>query len=89
MTRLWLSRVTTNVNDDGLFLVTHHAELSACGEWLESRDIRWRRTPDWCETKEEAEALRAGEVAEIGARILRQSCRLLEAARAIAAKVEV
>lgn len=55
--------------------------LSPCGEWVEGNDIRWRRTPEWCDTEAEAAARVAPEIAEIGALMVKQAHDLLEAGR--------
>ena len=55
--------------------------LSPCGEWVEGTDVRWRRTPDWCDTEAEAAAKVAPEIAEIGALMIKQASDLLQAAK--------
>ena len=66
----------------GVSTFCHYGYLSPCGEWVEGGDMKWRRTPDWCDTEAEALAKLAPEIAEIGARLIQQAGELLEAGRA-------
>jgi hypothetical protein len=68
--------------EDGISVFCHYGHLSPCGQWVDGGEVQWRRTQEWCDTEAEAKALLAGRIAEIGARLLRQSAELLQAARA-------
>lgn len=65
---------------EGAFVYVMRGEVSDCGEWIENGNVRWRRTPDWKETVEEAKAVLAPRISEMGAAMLRQAAALCSAA---------
>jgi len=67
----------------GVGVFAHFGHVSPCGEWVDGGAVRWPLTADWCDTEAEALARLAPEIAEIGARLIKQAAKLLEAARAV------
>lgn len=53
--------------------------LTPCGEWIGLGDQRWRRTAEWFDNEHDARASKAGEIAGMASRLMRQSQDLLEA----------
>jgi hypothetical protein len=67
-------------NADGAIIYVMSGDVSDCGEWIENGNVRWRRTPDWTDTAEEAKALLAPRISEIATAMLRQTAALCSAA---------
>jgi hypothetical protein len=78
-------RAHINWDYRGATVFCHYAHLSECGEWLEHGDNRWRRTAEWYTSEAEARASKAVEVAEMGAKLIRQSAELLAERQAVTA----
>lgn len=72
-------RAHVNWDHRGATVWCHYGRLSACGEWVEAGDTRWRRTAEWFDSEAEAKASKAGEVAARGALLLKQAAALTEA----------
>ena len=77
-------RAYVNFDHRGANVWCHCGWLSACGEWVEAGDTRYRRTSEWFDTEAAAKAGKAGEVAAMGATLLKQASALtaLEKVRA-------
>lgn len=76
--RMWRGNIHYDCSGaEGVVVFSHIGHLSACGEWVDGGNVRWPRTAEWCPTEAEALARLAPEVAEIGARMLRQAQRLM------------
>jgi hypothetical protein len=80
-----LFRAHINWDYRGATVFCTYAHLSECGQWLEHGDTRWRRSAEWFVTEAEARASKAVEVAEMGAKLIRQSAELLAARQEVAA----
>ena len=57
----------------------HYGHLSPCGEWVECGDVRWRRTPEWCDSEAEALAAIAPKLASIGSQLIDKAAKMLAA----------
>jgi len=83
-TRVYRAHINERFSPEtGISVFCHYGHVSPCGEWVDGGNVRWPLTSEWRDTEAEAEAVLAGRIAEIGARLLRQSAELLEAARAV------
>jgi hypothetical protein len=81
--RLYRAHITWDFRGATVFCT--YAHLSECGQWLEHGDTRWRLTADWCEDEAQARAAKAAEIAEMGAKLIRQAAALLEAREEVTA----
>jgi hypothetical protein len=72
------------VTSDGVFVSTYSGTVSECGQWVECGETRHRISPQWHARAVDAEAAMAGEIEEIGRRLLEQATKLREAAEVVA-----
>jgi hypothetical protein len=79
-----LYRAHINWDFRGATVFCTYAALSECGQWLEHGDTRWRLTPGWYETEAQARAGKAAEIAEMGAKLIKQAAQLIEAREEVA-----
>jgi len=82
---LYKASVGDRVERTGVYVWIDSGEVTSCGEWVEKGNVRLRRTPEWHDTKEQAEAVAAGEIARMGSLLIQQSAQLLTRATAEAA----
>jgi hypothetical protein len=69
-------------SNGGVYVWIDSGEVTPCGEWVERGNVRVRRTPEWHDTKQAAEAAAAGEIARLGSLLISQSAELLNRATA-------
>jgi hypothetical protein len=72
------------VGKDGVFVSTYAGTLSDCGQWVDVGETRHRMSPQWHARAVDAEAAMAGEIEEIGRRLLEQAAQLRGAAEVVA-----
>jgi hypothetical protein len=77
---LYKASVGDRVERTGVYVWIDSGEVTPCGEWIERGNVRVRRTPEWHETKQQAEAVAAGEIARLGSLLISQSAELLNRA---------
>jgi hypothetical protein len=79
---VYKASVGDRIDSRGVHVWMDHGQVTSCGEWIERGDIRLRRTPEWHDSKEAAEAAAAGEIARMGSLLIQQSAQLLNRATA-------
>jgi hypothetical protein len=77
MTRQKLYKANVSWDDTGATVWLQCGWLTPCGEWVGFGDNRWRRTAEWFDNERDARASKAGEIAAMAARLMRQSHDLL------------
>jgi hypothetical protein len=79
---VYKASVGDRIDSRGVHVWMDHGQVTPCGEWVERGNVRVRRTPEWHETKQQAEAVAAGEIARLGSLLISQSAELLNRATA-------
>jgi hypothetical protein len=79
---LYKASVGDRVEGKGVYVWIDSGAVTPCGEWIERGNVRVRRTPEWHDTKQAAEAAAAGEIARLGSLLISQSAELLNRATA-------
>ena len=75
--KVWQAHLGVEVSPtNGHATFCHFGYLTECGEWVDGTNVRWPRTPEWCDTQEEALARLAPKIAQIGARLIQQASEL-------------